>query len=169
MNSRISEMEVEMQKQRTRTIDVVTEKERELEAASEEDKSFKDNIVHKRGIDIDYDPMTGYSKMVLVIDTHEKFRVITGNVSSHCSVQLKTSVLLSLRHEQICAPADPSQAGKISLSRKMSSEHQNYSDRRYSIRSRKSVDALSVNNIDSGSGMFIFMHLFVLMLISIHE
>ncbi|KAJ1347957.1 hypothetical protein KIN20_003147 [Parelaphostrongylus tenuis] len=61
------------------------------------------------------------------------------------------SVLMSLRHEQMTAPADPSQAGKCSLSRKMSSEYQRLSDRRCSTRSRRSVDALSVNSMDAPS------------------
>ncbi|KAE9413902.1 hypothetical protein Angca_008459 [Angiostrongylus cantonensis] len=68
----------------------------------------------------------------------QRTRTIDVVTEKERELEAARSVLLSLRHEQICAPADPSQAGKISLSRKMS-------------RSRKSVDALSVNNIDSGS------------------
>uniref|UniRef100_A0A1I7XUX6 tRNA-intron lyase n=1 Tax=Heterorhabditis bacteriophora TaxID=37862 RepID=A0A1I7XUX6_HETBA len=63
-------------------------------------------------------------------------------------LEVTKSILVSLRSEQLnSAPADPSQAGKISSQRK-SSDHRKCVDRRISSGSRRSIDGISVSSTD---------------------
>ncbi|KAK6013254.1 hypothetical protein OSTOST_21489 [Ostertagia ostertagi] len=84
----------------------------------------------------------------------QRSRTIDVVAEKERELEAARSVLVSFRSEQMNAPADPSQAGKITLSKRRSSEHKRYVDRRYSTGSRKSMDAVSVHSTDAdGSGV----------------
>ncbi|WKY15405.1 hypothetical protein Q1695_000688 [Nippostrongylus brasiliensis] len=62
------------------------------------------------------------------------------------------SVLVSIRSEQLNnAPADPAQAGKVTLSKRRSSEYKRYLERKYSSGSRKSVDGASLHSSEANT------------------
>ncbi|VDM76782.1 unnamed protein product [Strongylus vulgaris] len=143
MNNRISEMEAEMQKQRNRTIDVMAEKEKELEAAR---------------------------LVTLGIWEIKSLMRTSSNYELRLSIKyfFVRTILVSLRSEQMSAPADPAQAGKITVSKRRSSEYKRYGDRRYStglnfsslntiewknalifLGSRKSMDGVSVSSVEA--------------------
>ncbi|KAK6059021.1 hypothetical protein COOONC_03386 [Cooperia oncophora] len=86
----------------------------------------------------------------------QRSRTIDVVAEKERELEAARSVLVSFRSEQMSAPADPAQAGKVTLSKRRSSEHKRYVDRRYSAGSRKSMDAVSVHSSDAnadGSGV----------------
>ncbi|RCN30610.1 tRNA intron endonuclease [Ancylostoma caninum] len=86
----------------------------------------------------------------------QRSRTIDVVAEKERELEAARSILVTLRSEQMNAPADPSQAGKVTVSKRRSSEHKRYVDRRYSTGSRKSLDAISVSSVDAvtdGSGI----------------
>ncbi|CAJ0610227.1 unnamed protein product [Cylicocyclus nassatus] len=78
----------------------------------------------------------------------QRSRTIDVVAEKEKELEAARTILVSLRTEQM-APADPSQAGKITLSKRRSSEYKRYGDRRYSTGSRKSADGVSVNSMEA--------------------
>ncbi|KHJ97994.1 GRIP domain protein [Oesophagostomum dentatum] len=81
----------------------------------------------------------------------QRSRTIDVVAEKEKELEAARSILVTLRSEQMNAPADPAQAGKITLAKRRSSEYKRYSDRRYSAGSRKSLDAVSVNSTEAAA------------------
>ncbi|KAK6759726.1 hypothetical protein RB195_021347 [Necator americanus] len=81
----------------------------------------------------------------------QRTRTIDVVAEKEKELEAARSILVTLRSEQMNAPADPSQSGKLIVSKRRSSEHKRYADRRYSTGSRKSLDAISVSSVDAGT------------------
>ncbi|KAL6724730.1 hypothetical protein Aduo_019591 [Ancylostoma duodenale] len=62
----------------------------------------------------------------------QRSRTIDVVAEKERELEAARSILVTLRSEQMNAPADPSQAGKVTVSKRRSSEHKRYVDRRYS-------------------------------------
>ncbi|EYB99526.1 hypothetical protein Y032_0122g1098 [Ancylostoma ceylanicum] len=62
----------------------------------------------------------------------QRSRTIDVVAEKERELEAARSILVTLRSEQMNAPADPSQAAKVTVSKRRSSEHKRYVDRRYS-------------------------------------